>query len=133
MKTSIRLQRKLISRETFGLIKRFRALYLLLIPCVAFLLIFRYYPMMLQAVLAFKDYRLRDGVWGSAWIGFENFKYILSSPQMLRIIRNTVFISLLRLVVGFFPPIVLSIMLFDLTSRKLKRVCQTIVYIPHQQ
>ena len=131
MKTSNRLQRNLISREAFGLIKRFRALYLLLIPCVAFLLIFRYYPMMLQAVLAFKDYRLRDGVWGSAWIGFENFKYILSSPQMLRIIRNTVFISLLRLVVGFFPPIVLSIMLFDLTSRKLKRVCQTIVYIPH--
>ena len=123
--------KKMISRENRGLVKRYRVLYLLLAPCVAFILLFRYYPVVLQAVLAFKDYRLRDGVWGSQWIGFDNFKYILTNPQMLRVIRNTVIISLLRLAVGFLPPIVLSIMLFDLSSRKLKRVCQTIVYIPH--
>ena len=121
----------LLSQQNRGLIRRYSALYLLLIPCLAFLLIFRYYPILLQAVLAFKDFRLRGGVWGSEWIGLANFEHIFTSPQMLRIIRNTVNISLLRLLVGFFPPIILSIMLFDLAGRKLKRACQTLVYIPH--
>ena len=126
-----RTGRLLLSPQNRGLIRRYYALYLLLIPCLAFFLIFRYYPILLQGVLAFKDFRLRGGVWGSEWIGLDNFEHIFSSPKMLRIIRNTVNISLLRLLVGFFPPIILSIMLFDLAGRKLKRVCQTLVYIPH--
>ena len=83
----------MLSRQNRGLIRRYSALYLLLIPCLAFLLIFRYYPILLQAVLAFKDFRLRGGVWGSEWIGLANFEHIFTSPQMLRIIRNTVNIS----------------------------------------
>ena len=110
----------LVSQQNRGLIRRYSALYLLLIPCLAFLLIFRYYPILLQAVLAFKDFRLRGGVWGSEWIGFANFEHIFTSPQMLQVIGNTVKISLLRLLVGFFPPIILSIMLFDLAGRQVE-------------
>jgi ABC-type polysaccharide transport system, permease component len=113
------------------IIKRYWILYCLLLPGVLFLAVFKYYPILLQAVLSFKDYRLMDGLWGSKWVGFKNFVYIISSPDMLRIIWNTINISLLRLLVGFLPPIILSIMLFDLVGKKLKRITQTIVYIPH--
>lgn len=112
-------------------IRRYWTLYLLVLPCVLFLLIFRYYPMILQAVLSFKDYKLLKGVWGSKWVGIDNFKLIFSSPEMLRVMWNTVYLSILRLVMGFLPPIILAIILFDITSTKLKRICQTIVYIPH--
>src|SRR5690554_3416797 len=98
-------------------LKRFWVLYLLVLPCILYLFIFRYYPLIIQAVLAFKDYRLMDGIWGSEWIGLDNFRYIFTSQQMLRIIRNTVYISILRLFIGFFPPIILSIILFDIRSR----------------
>lgn len=113
------------------IIKRYGMLYLLILPCVAFLLIFRYYPIIIQAILSFKNYKLMDGVWGSSWVGIKNFTKIFSSGDIIRIIWNTVYLSFLRLLIGFFPPIILSIFLFDLAGTKLKRICQTIVYIPH--
>jgi putative aldouronate transport system permease protein len=117
--------------STRALIKRYRALYVIILPGLLFLLLFRYYPIFLQTVLSFKDYRLLKGVWGSAWVGGKNFAYVFSSPEILRVVWNTVSISLLRLLVGFAPPILLSIMLFDLYGTALKKTSQTIVYIPH--
>jgi putative aldouronate transport system permease protein len=120
-----------VSRKSAKGIKKYWVLYLLALPCIAYLLIFKYYPILLQTILSFKDYKLMKGVWGSQWTGLGNYIYIFTSPDMLRVIWNTIYISLLRLLTGFFPPIILSILLFDLRVTWLKRTCQTILYIPH--
>ena len=70
-------------------------------------------------------------MFGSKWIGLGNFESLLVMRDIGRILFNTVYISLLRLVCGFFPPIILAIFLYDLRARVLKRVGQTILYIPH--
>ena len=64
-------------------------------------------------------------------MGFENFVEIFTDPELLHVFSNTVEISLLRLVFGFFPPIILAVLLHDLSTRVFTRVSQTIVYIPH--
>lgn len=110
---------------------KYRFLYLLMIPVVAYYVVFRFYPLLLQTVLSFKDYMLLDGVWGSAWVGLDNFRHALSLPDFTQILVNTVSISLLRIVFGFWPPLILAIVLFDLTSVKLRRFSQTLLYIPH--
>ena len=112
-------------------IRKYWVLYVLALPCILYMIIFKYYPIILQVALSFKDYRLMDGLWGSKWVGFDNFVTIFTSPDIARVIWNTVFISCLRLLFEFFPPILLAIFLFDLTGKRLKNACQTIIYIPH--
>jgi putative aldouronate transport system permease protein len=82
-------------------------------------------------VLSFKNYRLLGGIWGSPWVGFENYHSLFTSPETSRIIINTIVISVLRLVIGFLPPIVLAIFLFDMRSTSFRRFSQSVLYIPH--
>ncbi|MFD0714663.1 ABC transporter permease [Paenibacillus sp. GCM10027626] len=118
-------------RSLAARMRPFWLLYLLLIPILAYYCILRYYPMVLQIILSFKQYTLMGGVWGSKWVGVDNFNKIFSSDEFYRVLFNTLEISLLRMIVGFLPPIILAIMLFDLHSNKLRRFSQTILYIPH--
>ncbi|MCD9021367.1 ABC transporter permease [Cohnella silvisoli] len=111
--------------------RRFWPLYLLMIPIISYYAVYRFYPMFLQAVLAFKKYRLADGVWGSPWVGWHNFAELFSKADFVHVLGNTVVISLLRLLFGFFPPIILAIFLFDIHSKVFRRFTQTIMYIPH--
>jgi len=108
-----------------------KTLYLLFLPVLLYYALIRYWPIGLAWIVAFKDLKLGAGVWGSKWIGLENFRIIFSDPQLVKVLRNTVEISLLRIVFGFVPPIVLAVMFHDLASRWFKKVTQTIVYIPH--
>lgn len=112
-------------------IREYWAIYVLILPVIAYLLVYRYYPILTQTVLSFKEFRLLDGIWGSQWVGFENFQTLFASRDFERIIVNTVRISVLQLLAGFFPPIVLAIMLFDMTSTRMRRISQSILYIPH--
>jgi putative aldouronate transport system permease protein len=93
--------------------------------------VYRYFPIIAQFMLSFKNYRIMGGLWGSPWVGFENYRSLFSSSETTRIIVNTVVISLLRLAIGFLPPIVLAIFLFDMTSSRYRRISQSILYIPH--
>ncbi|GGD48493.1 ABC transporter permease [Paenibacillus nasutitermitis] len=111
--------------------RKYWILYLLMIPVIVYYAIFRYYPLVLQTVLSFKNYMLLKGVWGSEWVGFGNFRDAVTHPDFNHILVNTISISLLRIVFGFWPPLILAILLFDLTSSKLRRISQTLVYIPH--
>ncbi len=111
--------------------RRYWFLYLLFVPVIVYYLVFRYYPIFLQGILAFKQYKLSSGIWGSPWVGFDNFTYVFARPDFYNVLENTIVISLLRIAFGFFPPIVLAILLFDLRSSLLRRVSQTILYIPH--
>ena len=112
-------------------LRQYLPIYLMMAIPVIYLFVYRYYPIFLQFILAFKKYKILGGIWGSDWIGMDNFIKLFASPSISRIIVNTIRISVLRLVVGFFPPIILSIMLFDMTSNGFRRVAQSILYIPH--
>ena len=112
-------------------VKKCWVLYLLILPTLLYLIVYRYYPMILQIILSFKDYRLTEGILKSPWAGFDIFKEMIEMPDFGRILYNTVIISSLRLLVEFFPPILLAILLFDLKSATFRRISQTIIYIPH--
>ena len=117
--------------ETIPNIKRFWFMYLLLLIPMVLLAVFSFYPIFLQTILSFKEYNLSKGIWGSEWVGLQHFKSIFTDPDMGKIIFNTVYISVLRLVSGFFPPIILALMIYEINKKFLKNSIQTIVYIPH--
>lgn len=107
-----------------------RYIYLMLLPVVAFYVIFSYVPMY-GIVLAWKNYRHTMGILGSPWVGWENFEVVFRNAGMIPAIRNTIVISLLKLVICFPAPIILALLLNEVTSRIFKRSAQTIVYLPN--
>ena len=108
-----------------------RTLFLLFIPVLVYYVLLRYWPISLAWIIAFKDLKLGLGIVNSPWVGLQNFREIFSDPDILRVIRNSVEISVLRIVVGFAPPIILAIMFHDMVLPWFKKTTQTIVYIPH--
>ncbi|MFS0723102.1 ABC transporter permease [Paenibacillus sp. 1P07SE] len=105
-------------------------LLLMFIPGVLFYVIFKYLPIG-GLVIAFKDYNFADGVFGSPWVGMDNFETIFRQPQTLNVIRNTVVLSFLNVFVGFPFPILLAVMLNEVRRNWYKRIIQTVVYLPH--
>lgn len=100
------------------------------VPVIAFYIIFKYFPIA-GNMIAFKDYNFYDGVFGSPWVGWANFDLLFTQPNTLRIIRNTLMLSLLQLLIGFPVPILLALMLNEAKHMFFKRTVQTIVYLPH--
>lgn len=110
--------------------RRNRNLYLLVLPVLAFYIIFHYKPMY-GAIIAFKDYSPGLGIAKSPWVGFSNFTRFFTGPYFGRLIRNTLLLSLYNLVFGFPAPIVLALMLNEVRNKKFKSLTQTITYLPH--
>ena len=107
-----------------------KSLYLMLIPGAVILLIYNYAPLFgLQ--IAFKDFSIGRGILASKWVGLENFKFILNYPNFDRVVTNTVMISLLKLSFRFATPIIIALLLNEITNIRFKRVTQTFVYLPH--
>jgi putative aldouronate transport system permease protein len=100
------------------------------VPVVLYFVIFRYIPMY-GVTIAFKDYKIRGTIMGAEWVGLENFRFLFNQPTFFRSVRNTLIISLLRLVSGFPMPIILAILLNEVRSVGFKKVTQTISYLPH--
>ena len=112
--------------------KRYWFLYVLIIPGLVALTIYAYVPMFLQIVLAFTDYKFADGIFGSSFVGFNNFRYVFTAlPNFWRILGNTLFFSLMDFIFSFFPPLILAVFLFDITHNLFRKVAQTILYIPY--
>lgn len=109
---------------------RHRWMYLFLAPGLGFLLLFVYVPM-LGNVLAFKNYSPFVGIVDSPWVGFDNFTRLFSNPQLALALRNTLWLSLLQIVFAFPAPIALALLLNSLLSERLKRIVQSVVYLPH--
>jgi putative aldouronate transport system permease protein len=105
-------------------------LYLLLAPGLAALLLFKYAPMF-GAVIAFKDYNIAAGIWGSPWAGFKYFETLFQDDKFYSVLRNTVLINLYKLIFQFPLPILLAIMINEVRHVAFKRVSQTITYLPH--
>lgn len=110
--------------------KNNKELLLLFSPVIAFFLIFHYGPMA-GLLIAFKDYVMTEGIIGSKWVGLDNFSRLFLSSDFLKVIRNTLVISGLRMVFGFFAPIILALLLNELRIQFLKRSVQTLSYLPH--
>ena len=104
--------------------------YLFLLPAASAILVFNYIPMY-GVQLAFKNFRAIDGIWGSPWTGFANLNRFMASPQFIRLIRNTVTISLYQLIAGFPIPILFALLLNYCISQKLKKTVQILTYAPH--
>ena len=107
-----------------------RYLYLMLIPGIVYFAVFHYAPMS-GVILAFKKYNARLGIWGSQWVGMDNFARIFKTPAAMEAIRNTFEINIARLVFQFPAPIILALLINDMRGTKLKRVYQTIYTFPH--
>lgn len=109
---------------------RHKGLYLMLLPGILYFILFRYVPMG-GLVIAFKNYTPFKGIWGSDWVGLAQFKKFFDTPDFMRLLRNTLGISVLQLILYFPMPIILSLFLNELRNDKYKRLIQTLVYIPH--
>ncbi|MFS0724834.1 ABC transporter permease [Paenibacillus sp. 1P07SE] len=103
---------------------------LMVVPALLFILVFHYIPMY-GVLMSFQDYSLFRGFSGSPWVGFKHFQMFFESPEFWTIMRNTLVISLLKLIVGFPAPIILALMLNEVKHRAFKRLIQTISYLPH--
>ncbi len=106
-------------------------LYIMLIPGVLVTLIYAYGPLS-GLVIAFQRFDITKGLFGSEWVGLDNFKYLFFNyPSFWRIIRNTVLIALLKMLFNFITPILVSLLLNELSNPRLKRIIQTSIYLPH--
>ena len=111
-------------------IKRHWMLYLFLLPCIVWLLVFCYAPMA-GIVLAFKNYRFDLGIFGSEWAGLKHFRKFVTSPEFWMTIKNTLVITSLKLVVCFPAPIILALLLNEVKAERFKKTVQTLSYLPN--
>lgn len=105
-------------------------LYLMLILPLAFYIIFCYKPMY-GIIIAFKNFNIRKGINGSDWTGLQNFEFMLGLRDFPIALRNTLWLNFMQLILGFPVPIVLAIMLNEMRSLPVKKVSQTLLYLPH--
>lgn len=117
------------ARLKFDFTRNWR-LYVLILPALAALILFRYAPMYgLQ--IAFKNFKPAKGISGSAWVGLKHFKSFINSYQFENVLWNTIKISVTSLIAGFPMPILFALLLNQIRSAKAKKVLQTVTYMPH--
>jgi putative aldouronate transport system permease protein len=105
-------------------------MYLLLIPGLIFLLLFKYTPMY-GIIIAFQDFNIFGGISGSEWVGTAQFERLWHSDEFLQVLINTLLISLYKITILFPIPIVIALMLNEVRRMFFKRTIQTIIYLPH--
>ena len=105
-------------------------LYLMLAPAVVLVLIYSYAPMA-GIVMAFQRVLPGKGIFGSPWVGLDNFKFVAEMPTILQVIWNTIRIAGLKAVAGVVVPVTVALMLNNVGNRVFKRTVQTVIYLPH--
>jgi putative aldouronate transport system permease protein len=110
--------------------KKNKTLYLMILPVLAFYIVFLYSPMY-GAIIAFKDYIPMKGILKSEWVGLKNFLDFVNNPYFSRILSNTLILSVSNLVFGFPIPILLALLMNELKNARFKKTVQTITYLPY--
>lgn len=113
-----------------GTLRRYKWLYLFMTPGILYYLIYHYVPMF-GLVVAFQDYNLMKGVTGSPWVGLDNFRQVFQSPDFPILLKNTLLLSVYRILFNMLPDLVLALMLNEVRVRWFKRTVQTLTYGPH--
>jgi len=124
---------KIINQQKPGLLRRIwkmRAYYMLLLPFLAFIIVFKYVPMY-GITLAFKDFKIRYGIMGSPWAGFKYFEQLFNSFSFYEVLRNTIVISLEKLIFCFPAPVILAVFINEIRNERVKKTFQTFSYLPH--
>ena len=111
-------------------VKRHWQLYLMLVLPVTYLIIFAYFPMG-GAIIAFKDYSIRGGIWGSEWVGLKHFKNFFTTPDFKNLMTNTLALSLYSLIISFPMPILLALAINEMRGRHYKKMVQMVTYLPY--
>lgn len=126
-----RTNERRIRRKGLGFqISRHWQLLLMTLPALVYLVLFQYKPMY-GVIIAFKNYKLKMGIWDSPWVGLKNFERLFSSYWFPIIMKNTLSISLLSLVLSFPMPVILALMVNEIKNEPIKRTFQTVSYAPH--
>ncbi|MBQ2955027.1 MAG: sugar ABC transporter permease [Clostridia bacterium] len=105
-------------------------LYLMCLPGLAFLIIFKYIPMY-GILMAFQDFNFKKGIFGSPFNDFKNFKQLFDSAKFYTVFANSIVLSVMRLVVTFPIPIILALLINEIRNKAYKRTTQTLMYLPH--
>ncbi|WHY22408.1 ABC transporter permease subunit [Paenibacillus sp. G2S3] len=121
----------LVSRPWLkGFLKRTWPLHVMLIPAVVLQFIFGYLPLG-GLVIAFKDFKPYDGIWGSKWVGLEHFRFMFEYPDSKKVIVNTVLIAGLKIILNVIVPFTFALLLNEVRRNSVKRTVQTLVYLPY--
>lgn len=111
-------------------VSRHRNLYIMLIPCVAYFVIFHYVPMY-GVVLAFKNFSFAKGILGSEWAGFANFSYLFGLRDFYTVFWNSLIINVLKMIFFFPAPILFALLLNEIRVPWYKKTTQTLIYLPY--
>lgn len=111
-------------------IKKNKVLLLMLLPAFLYFLIFSYIPMA-GTVLAFKNYNFRDGIFGSPFVGFDNFKYFFISGQAFEVTRNTILYNSGFIIVNTILQMGMAILISEVSRKYFKKITQTAMFLPY--
>lgn len=117
-------------RTLGGTLRKYYPFYLMFLPVLVWYLLFCYVPMG-GVIIAFKNYTFREGILGSKWVGLDHFVRMWGSRDFWRVMGNTLRLSFLRTLVGFPIPVIFALMLNEVRLPRVKRVLQTVSYLPH--
>ncbi|GMK38614.1 sugar ABC transporter permease [Paenibacillus sp. CCS19] len=118
------------NKSAWQKIKRHWQFYLLVLIPVANLIIFKYIPMF-GVVMAFKEYNVLKGIWGSPWVGMKYFDLFFHNPYFTQLLKNTLGLSIYHLIIGFPGPILLALALNEIKNGLFKRTVQLVTYAPY--
>jgi putative aldouronate transport system permease protein len=127
---SKRLKESYSSKSFSQLISENKVLLLMLLPAVIFTIVFSYLPMG-GLVLAFKNFRYADGIFGSPWVGMTNFKFLILSGKLWPITRNTLLYNFAFIVIGMVLQIAFAIILSEVSGKRFKKFAQSSMFLPH--
>lgn len=130
---SSRYEVKVSARKPFGKNirwKRMLPFYFMALPGLLYMLINNYIPMF-GTVIAFKKLNFREGIWGSPWSGFDNFKFLFMSSDAWVITRNTIFYNIVFFLVGNFTAILIAILINEIRKKAAKKVYQSLILLPY--
>ena len=109
---------------------RKRVLFLMILPTIVFFIIFAYVPMP-GAYVAFVDYKMRKGIFGSQFVGFKNFEFLVKTGDLWRITKNTLLYNLAFMFIGHFTQVTLAIMISELKCKWFKKLSQSVILLPY--
>jgi putative aldouronate transport system permease protein len=134
MKIEVSYKRISVMQDFFKIlakdIRKNKFIYLMAVPAILYYVVYHYWPMY-GAVIAFKNFNPADGILGSPWVGFKNFKSFFQGVYFFRILKNTLLINVYDLLWGFPAPIILALLMNEIKNNIFKRTVQTVTYLPH--